>query len=368
MYFVFKTTFVIFFILNISLSAKTFEFKVEELVSNLGIPWGMTFIDKSKLLINQKDGKVFLFNTKTKKLNQISNIPTIMLQGQGGLLDIKVSPNYKNDKWIYFTYIKNVKGFAVNILSRAILKNYKFILWEELFISKSLSLTGVHFGSRITFDENNHVYFSIGDRGIRDNAQNLKNHAGSIIRLNLDGSIPFDNPFINDRNAYPEIYSYGHRNPQGLFFNKHTKKLFSNEHGPRGGDEINIIEKGKNYGWPVISYGKEYNSFSKVGEGTHKKGMQDPIKVYIPSIAPSSLIVYSGKVFKQWKGNIFLGALKLKHINRIILNEKFKVLKEERLFENLNERIRNIIEGPNGLMYFSSDSGKIFVIKEKKQK
>ena len=363
MYFLFKIVFIIFFISNNFLNAKSVDFEIKEIISGLGIPWGMTFLDKDKLLINEKDGNILLFNIKTKKLKKLSNPPNIILQGQGGLLDIKLSPNYIEDKWIYFTYIKKENNYALNVLSRAKLTNDSFYSWQELFISKSLSATGVHFGSRIAFDENNHVYFSIGDRGIRNNAQNLKNHAGSIIRLNLDGTIPKDNPFVNNKDAFNEIYSYGHRNPQGLFYDKTLKQLFSIEHGPRGGDEINIIKKGKNYGWPIISHGKEYNSFFSVGEGKYKKGIENAIKVYIPSIAPSSLIVYSGKVFKQWKGNIFSGALKLKHINRIVINKELEVLEEERLFKSLNERIRNIIEGPNGLIYFSTDSGKIFVIK-----
>ena len=166
----------------------------------------------------------------------------------------------------------------------------------------------------------------------------MSNHAGSIIRLNLDGSIPSDNPFINKKDVLPEIYTYGHRNPQGLFYDKTSKNLWSIEHGPRGGDEINLIEKGKNYGWPIISYGKEYWNDSAVGESTAKEGMQQPIKYYIPSIAPSSLMVYNGDLFKKYKGNIFSGALKLTHLNRIVLDKSNNVIKEERLLENLNER------------------------------
>lgn len=351
------------FLIILNVNANEKKFNLEEITTLEGIPWGMTFLDKNSLLINQKDGKVFLLDLQTKKSTSISNPPKSIVQGQGGLLDIKLSPNYKKDKWIYFTYAKKVKDSAVTVLSRAILKNNSFTSWQELLVSKSASSTGAHFGSRITFDEENHVYFSIGDRGVRENAQDLTNHAGTIIRLNLDGSIPKTNPFVNNKKALDEIYSYGHRNPQGLFYDKSRKTIFSIEHGPRGGDEINIIKKGKNYGWPIVSHGKEYWSFSSVGEGTHKKGMEDAIKVYVPSIAPSSLMVYSGKVFKQWKSNIFSGALKLQHINRIVLDKDLKVIKEERLFENLNERIRNIVESPEGFIYFSTDNGKIFVIK-----
>ena len=225
---------------------------------------------------------------------------------------------------------------------------------------RSKTDTTRHYGSRITFDDENHIYFSVGDRGVRPNAQNLSNHAGSILRLNLDGSIPKDNPFVNKKNILPEIYSYGHRNPQGLFYDKISKTLFSIEHGPRGGDEINIIKKGLNYGWPVISYGKEYWNPFPVGVGTHKEGMEQPIQVYIPSIAPSSLIVYRGKMFEKWDGNILSGALKLTHVNRIVVNKKNKVIKENRILENLNERIRDIIQDKKGKIYISTDSGNIY--------
>ena len=358
----FRVLILTFFVLS-SFSYASKDLKAEEVVSIGGVPWGMAFLDEKQLLINQKDGKIYLYNLSTQKLTLLGNPPKSKLQGQGGLLDVQISPNYKTDKWIYFTYVKEVDSSAVTVLARAKLKDNSFYSWEELLVSESSSNTGAHFGSRITFDEEGHLYFSIGDRGVREKAQDLQNHAGTIIRLNLDGSIPKDNPFVKNQNALDEIFSYGHRNPQGLFYDKQSKKIYSIEHGPRGGDEINIIEAGKNYGWPVISYGKEYWAPFAVGEGTHKEGMQQPIKVYIPSIAPSSLIVYSGKIFKEYKGNIFSGALKLRHINRIVLDENQEVVSEQRLFEKLNERIRNIIESPKGYIYFSTDNGRIYVIK-----
>lgn len=355
------------FVIFSSFVHANFNYKLEQIVSNFGIPWGMDFLDESKLLITQKDGKVFLYDLDSKKLKIISNVPKVLDFNQGGLLDIKISPNYKKDKWIYFTYSKQLNDNAVTVLSRAKFDfdNDLFYSWEELLVSKSASSKGVHFGSRITFDDNNHLFFSIGDRGIRNNAQNTKNHSGSILRLNLDGTVPFDNPFVNNKSFLPEIFSYGHRNPQGLFFDKKTNKLWSIEHGPRGGDEINLIEKGKNYGWPIISYGKEYFSSLQVGEGTHKEGMEQPKKIYIPSIAPSSLIVYSGKAFKSLKGKILASSLKMMHININTINDDFSLTNEIRIVEDINEKIRNIVESPSGLIYFSTDSGKIFVIKPK---
>ena len=336
--------------------------EVKKITSNLGVVWGMDFILEDKLLFTLKSGKIGVLDTKTKEVKYLFDVPNVWDYGQAGLLDVQKSPNFKEDNKLFFTYVKQINGEATTVLSSAKFQNDKLLDWKELFISKAFSDTNIHFGSRITFDENGHLFFSIGDRGVRQNSQDLSNHAGTIIRLKLDGSIPNDNPFINQKNALPEIYSYGHRNPQGLFYDKKSKKLYSSEHGPRGGDEINIIEKGKNYGWPIISYGKEYWNNFPVGESTFKKGMEQPIKYYDPSIAPSSLIVYEGEVFKNWKGNLFLGALKLQHLNRIVLDKDNKVIKEERLLEELNERIRNVIQSNNGEIYISTDSGNIYML------
>jgi len=338
---------------------KNRSYKVQKLTEGFGVIWGMTFISEAEILFTQKKGKVTLLNIHTKTVVDILGVPNVLDNGQGGLLDVALHPEYKKNGLLYFTYVKEHQGQGVVTLSRADLKGNKLFGWQDIFTSQSSSATSRHFGSRITFDEEGHLFFSIGDRGVRSNAQNLSNHAGSILRLNIDGRIPFDTPFVKNKNALDEIYSYGHRNPQGLFYDKKTKRLWSIEHGPRGGDEINLIELGKNYGWPVISYGKEYYSPASVGIGTHKEGMQQPHKVYIPSIAPSSMMVYSGKVFPQWEGNIFAGALVLRHLNRIILDKNAKVLKEERLLEDLKERIRCVIEGPDGLIYISTDSGMI---------
>ncbi len=339
--------------------SKDMNIKVEKISSNLGVPWGMTFISDEEILLTLKSGKIKVLNINTKQIRDISNTPRVLYDGQGGLLDVQKSPNFKNDAILYFTYVKSVNNKGVTTLAKAKLDKNRLVSWEDLLISKSDTSTSRHFGSRITFDDEGHIYFSIGDRGVRKNAQNLNNHAGTIIRLNLDGTIPKDNPFVNKDKKKPEIYSYGHRNPQGLFYDKKSKKLWSIEHGPRGGDEINLIKKGLNYGWPIISYGKEYWSALSVGEGTHKKGMVQPKKVYIPSIAPSSLIVYDGKSFPKWQGDIFSGALKLRHINRIVLDKYDEVKKEERLLEELGERVRNIIQSPKGNLIISTDSGNI---------
>jgi len=344
------------------------ELKVEKIIDGLGVPWGMAFISENKLLVTERSGSVLLINLETTKKIALKNVPEVMHDGQGGLLDIALSPDYKKNGWIYFTYVKNDDGEGITVLARAKLKQNSFIQWQDLLLTKSRTAESYHFGSRIAFDDKGHVYFAIGDRGVRPNAQNLTNHAGSILRLNLDGSIPKDNPFINNKSALPEIWSYGHRNPQGLSYDFNNKRLWEIEHGPRGGDEINLINPAANYGWPEISHGKEYWGPFAVGEGTHRDDVEQPVKVYIPSIAPGSLMIYSGDVFPKWKGNLFSGALKLRHINRIVLNTKGKEIKEERLLLALDERIRALAQSSQGWIYFSTDSGKIYRISPKNKK
>ena len=337
--------------------------KVERVAKGLNIPWAMTFISATKLLVTERKGSILLLDLVRSTKTILKNSPNVMAEGQGGMLDIALSPTYKSSGWIYFTYVKEIYDQGVTVLARAKLKEDEFYNWQELLITKSSSDTSHHFGSRIAFDEKGHIFFGIGDRGERTNGQDLTTHAGSIIRLNLDGSIPKDNPFVDSKTILPEIWSYGHRNPQGLAYDHKTNRLWEIEHGPRGGDEINLIKAGANYGWPIISYGKEYWGPIAVGEGTHRKGMEQPIKIYDPSIAPGSLLIYSGSAFPKWQGSLFSGALILRHINRITLNASGKAIKEERLLVSLDERIRALIQSPEGWLYFSTDSGKIYRLK-----
>jgi glucose/arabinose dehydrogenase len=334
-------------------------FKTEPVAEVSGVPWGLAQLDENKLIYTLRDGKVGLLSIKDGSTKLLEGFPDVATYGQGGMLDVAVRPDYAEGDWIYFTYSKMHKGFPETTLARAVLKDTKLKDWQDLLITQAESKSGNHFGSRIAFDDESHVYFGVGDRGERDSAQDLKTHAGTIIRLNIDGSVPEDNPFIKNKKALPEIYSYGHRNPQGLMFDAKTRKLWEVEHGPRGGDEINLIGAGKNYGWPVISYGKEYWGPIAVGEGTKKTGMEQPVKQYTPSIATGSLIVYSGKAFPKWEGDLFVSALKLRHINRIELNESGQAIAESRLIESEDERIRDLLETHDGYIYFSTDSGKI---------
>lgn len=338
-------------------------FAVEKIFGGLGIPWGMAFISDTHILITERQGSIKLLNTRNKTLTILQGAPETLAMGQGGLLDVAVPPDFTTGDWIYFTFVRNKNNEGITVLARAKLTNNTLTQWQDLLETQSATDTGRHFGSRIAFDENNHVYFGVGDRGERPNAQNLKNHAGSVMRLYRNGKIPKDNPFFQRDDALPEIWSYGHRNPQGMAFDPAYKRLWLIEHGPRGGDEINLVSPGLNYGWPVISYGKEYWGPFAVGEGTQREGMEQPVKEYTPSIAPGSLMLYSGSAFPSWRGNLFAGALKLRHINRVTLNKEGKAINEERLLTDMDERIRALLEGPQGWIYFSTDSGNIYAIK-----
>ncbi|MEH6533033.1 MAG: PQQ-dependent sugar dehydrogenase [Photobacterium frigidiphilum] len=335
-------------------------YEAEKVTSGLIIPWGLAYIDDSTMIITERNGTIKHINLVTGKQQTLAEIPNVWAKGQGGLLDIALSPFDENK--IYVTYSKNINGKGATTLASAKYRNEVLSDWEDVFVSISQTDTSRHFGSRITFD-NNSLYFSIGDRGERENGQNTMNHAGSILRLNPDGSTPTDNPYVNNKAILDEIWSYGHRNPQGLFFDPKTQRLWSIEHGPRGGDEINLIKKGSNYGWPITSHGKEYWGPVSVGEATEKEGIESPVKVYIPSIAPGSLVLYRGEKFPELKGKLLSGALKLTHINIVTLNNEGKAIAEDRILSELGERIRDIEVSPEGEIFFSTDNGNLYKLK-----
>ena len=270
---------------TVSVKSEGMTLKLEQVVDGLGVVWSMCFISQDLLLLTERSGSIKRIDVNSGAVTQLKNVPVVLSQGQGGMLDIALSPNFKKDSWIYVTYVKDVDidTEGATVLARAKLVKDAFVDWQELLVTKSDTDETYHFGSRIAFDAEGHVFFGVGDRGVRDNAQDLTNHAGSIMRLNLDGSVPADNPYSKNKNWLPEVWSIGHRNPQGMAYDLENQRLWSIEHGPRGGDEINLIKPGANYGWPVISYGKEYWGPFDVGEGTHREGMEQPVKVYTPS-------------------------------------------------------------------------------------
>jgi len=339
--------------------------EIETIAHNLGVPWGMALLPDNSMLITQREGILSRLDLATGGLSSITGLPRIKVKGQGGLFDVAIPPNYPSTGWIYFSYSKDIEGNGATTLSRAKVSHGQLQEWHDLITTQSTTRTNVHYGGRISFDHDGHVFLTVGERGVRQNAQNLLNHAGSILRLNLDGSIPDNNPFINAEKALNEIWSYGHRNPQGMFFNVQTKQLWAIEHGPRGGDEINLIQAGHNYGWPTISSGQEYNKDIPVGIATSQEGMDQPVKTYVPSIAPSGLIQYSGIAFPHWKNNLLTGSLKLRHLNRIVLSDNNHVTDEIRLLRKVQGRIRNVIEDAKGWIYISTDDGRIVRIRPK---
>ncbi|CAE6938213.1 COG2133 Glucose sorbosone dehydrogenases [Vibrio sp. B1FLJ16] len=345
------------------LTALCAQYEAKEIANGFQIPWGIEFLNSKEVVVNEKNGTISLLNIESGKRTKLYSVSDVNTSGQAGLLDVALAPNAdKIRPQLFFTYSKRTSEGNTVALATATLENNKLVNWNDLLVADAVTDTGRHFGSRIAFVDDK-VYFSIGDRGELDNGQNRQTHAGSILRLNLDGSVPADNPF-KSTDARPEIWSYGHRNPQGLFYDEATHQLWSIEHGPRGGDEINLIKKGSNYGWARVSQGKEYWGPLDVGEAKSLPEMEDPKLVYIPSIAPSNLVLYRGGKYPDLDGKIVAGALKLTHIN-VVSVEDGELTEYQRLMEDLGERIRDITISPDGYLYFSTDSGKIFRLEQK---
>lgn len=344
------------------------ESEVELIVGGLGIPWGMTFVDDERVVMTEKAGSVKIVDIEKREVEELEGVPAIDIIGQGGLMDVAKSPNFSQDSILYFTYAKPIvaepetrnKTTYATALATARLDGFALLDWRDLFISNLQTTARQHFGSRIAFDDKGFVFFTHGDRGERKNSQDLSNHGGTVLRLHLDGSVPADNPFVDAPNALPEIWSYGHRNPQGIVFDQANQRLWSNEHGPKGGDEINLIEKGGNYGWPILSYGSEYVSGRPVGEATEREGFVPPMKYYDPSIAPSSLILYTGDKFPQFSGSLLSGALVLRHLNVVELDALGNEIAEKRYLKTLLERIRNVAQSPGGDIYLTTDAGDLY--------
>tara|TARA_R110002051_G_scaffold8755_1_gene35927 strand:+ start:23607 stop:24731 length:1125 start_codon:yes stop_codon:yes gene_type:complete len=333
-------------------------FKAELFVDELQVPWGFTFLPDKSILITEKEGKLIHFANGKKTF--IGNIPEVYNRGQGGLLDIELHPDFEKNGWIYLTYASsegNEKGGHTAIM-RAKLKNNSLTENQVLYKAVPNTTKGQHFGSRITFDNNGFLYFSIGERGDRDiNPQDIKRDGGKIYRLHDDGRIPTDNPFVNIKGAKTAIYSYGHRNPQGLIRHPKTGEIWDNEHGPRGGDEINIIKKGANYGWPLVTYGINYGGTS-ITDKTEMKGMEQPIHYWVPSIAPSGMAYVTSDKYQNWKGSLLVGSLAFQYLERLVLDGT-KVISREKLMDGLG-RVRAVKEGPDGFIYVAIEGKGIY--------
>lgn len=323
--------------------------------------WGFDFLPDGKVIFTERKGRLRLFDPKTLTSLEVSGTPKVAARNQGGLLDVYVHPRFAENRIIYLTYSAFVSGGMTTQLASAELDVDRLTNLRVLFSAEPPNDNDRHFGSRVVMSRAGYLYLSVGDRGERDQAQNLGSHYGKILRLKQDGSVPDDNPFVSQPDAKPEIWSYGHRNIQGLTVHPRTGEIWAQEHGPRGGDEINRIKKGQNYGWPVVTHGREYWG-PKIGEGTQKEGMKSPVHYWVPSIAPSGLTFYYGEKIPHWQGSLFSGSLVLTHLNRLVLTNS-KVVKEERLLSALNKRVRAVKQGPDELLYFSTDDGSLIQIR-----
>ena len=331
------------------------KFKFEVLQQQADVIWGFDFLTPETIIFTERSGALRTFNLKTKKVTDIKGAPKVWSNGQGGLLDVRIHPKKKNI--IFLTYSEPVgEDKATTAFGVANLVNNELQNFKKIFAADQPTNEEVHFGSRIEFDSGGHVFITVGDRNTRPNVQKLNYDTGKVHRFNVDGTIPSDNPYVKNKDAKKSIWSIGHRSPQGLTTDPESKEIYLVEMGPRGGDEVNLIKRGYNYGWPEVTYGREYYG-PRIGV-TEKLGTEQPVTYWVPSISPSGSTFYTGKTFTNWKGNLFIGTLSGQHLHRLVL-EKGKVIRQEQLLGDLNLRIRNVRTGPEGSLYLSTDDGKL---------
>ncbi len=328
------------------------NFRVVQLTDRLEHPWAVAFLPGGRFLVTERPGRMRILAPDGTPGEPLQGLPEIYDSGQGGLLDVILDPEFDSNRLIYFSFSAPVDGGATTRIARAVLGDGALDQVKILFTAKTPPSTSRHFGSRLAFGPDGMLYLTVGDRGRDQTAQDLSYHSGKVLRIARDGSVPQDNPFVNTAGALPEIYTYGNRNPQGLTVTP-DGAIWAHEHGPRGGDEINVIQAGVNFGWPMVTYGRAYSGLP-IGDGTEKDGTVQPIHYYVPSIAPSGMDFYDGDAFANWKGDLFIGALVLTHLNRLEI-EDGRVLGEERLLQDKGWRIRDVRSGPDGFLYLLTD-------------
>lgn len=333
-------------------------FTVEPLTKQQDVIFGFDFLPNGDILFTERGGTLKRLNPRSGRVAVVSGTPAVAVGGQGGLLDVRLPPDFEQDPWVYLTYSESLgNGNKTTAWGRGRLEGDQLKDFQRVFSAHASNGNDIHFGARIEFDGQNHLFVSIGERNDRQKAQDLAYHNGKILRFNRDGSIPCDNPFHGKSGVLPEIWSLGHRNPQGLAFNAITQTLWSAEFGPMGGDEINRIRPGLNYGWPIITYGREYYGL-RIGEGTEKPGLEQPIVYYVPSISPSGIGFYSGDSFPAWRGNLFVAALSGQQLRRLVI-EGERVVRQEILLDDRGWAFRAVRSGPDGYLYFSTNDGRI---------
>lgn len=342
----------------LEVKTETGTIQVKTVAEGLQNLWGMVFLPDGRMLVTERAGRMRIVGADGTVGAPLAGLPDIYTHGQGGLLDVVLTPDFATSKRIYFSYSEPGTGGNSTAVSYATLAGDKLEKVTRVFSQQPKIDSSAHFGSRLVWAPDGTLFITLGDRySQKDKAQTLDNHQGKVVRINADGTVPADNPYVKTAGALPEIWSYGHRNMQGAAINPITKKLWTGEHGPQGGDELNIDEAGKNYGWPVITYGENYGG-GKIGEGTHKEGMEQPVYKWVPSIATAGFIFYTGDKFPQWKNNILLASLREQTLVRLTLDGD-KITGEERLLKKeLGQRFRSVVQGPDGLIYLVSDESK----------
>ncbi|MBT6176819.1 MAG: PQQ-dependent sugar dehydrogenase [Deltaproteobacteria bacterium] len=324
------------------------------LKSDLHHPWGMAFINANRVLITERRGRLLALNLKSKHTQVVRGLPRIIAQGQGGLLDVAIDPQFEKNRWVYISYTGGLPRSKSTHVGRGKLQNGKLNQFQVIFKASPLMKSQFHFGSRLVFSNQGHLYISLGERGQKSLAQDPSNHSGSMIRVWPDGSVPADNPFLKQRGYQPSIFSYGHRNMQGAALHPTTGEVWAHEHGPKGGDEINVIRPGRNYGWPKTTYGIDYDG-TIISTQTTLPGITSPIHHWTPSIAPSGMAFVKGPLFSKWRGDLLVGALKDRRLMHLTIRGE-QVLEQEPLLGELAERIRDVEIGPSGAIYLLTDS------------
>ncbi len=324
------------------------DFTVEKLYENLNNPWGMAWLPDGRLLVTERAGQILVFKDDKFTGEKLSGVPEVFNQGQGGLLDIQLHPDHAQNGWIYISYAKPVPGGATTALTRFKLQGNQVTEKQDIFEAKPALEADYHFGSRIVFDKDKFLFLSVGERGTQPKVLLLDNDHGKVHRMHDDGKAPKDNPFVNQKGARPTIWTLGHRNPQGMVYDAASNRLWAVEHGPKGGDELNLIQKGKNYGWPKTSYGINYDG-TILTKNKELPGIENPVRYWVPSIGPCGMALVTSKRYPNWQGNLLVGALAFQHVARVQLDGA-KYNTEEKLMQNLG-RFRHVAQSPDGYLY-----------------
>lgn len=326
--------------------------RVSEVAGGLAHPWSLAFLPNGDMLVTERDGMLRVVKNGVLQ-PPVPGLPEIRVSGQGGLMEVALHPGFQQNRWVYLTYSKPGPRGSTTAVARGSFNGTAFTDLRDIFVADAWSSGGAHFGARIAFGRDGKLYLSVGERNDRRRAQDFSDHAGSILRLNDDGTAPSDNPFVGQAGIRPEIFTNGNRNPQGLAVHPETGALWENEQGPRGGDEINLILPGRNYGWPIVTFGREYSG-AKITDETSRPGLESPLLYWVPSIACSGMAIYNGTRFPKWRGHVFVGALAGEHLRRVVFDGT-RPVHQERLLAELGQRIRDVREGPDGLLYVLTD-------------